>query len=140
MREGAGKMNSETLKPRQISSHSSSTTTSSSQGAQRLALRSRHCAIVHRAAHRLHGLADGADVLAQLEHDVGELLGVGELQLARARQLDLALDHDAARAAAHHVDGVGEEDRLAQVVRDEDDVELLRRPAGRAGCTTALRA
>jgi hypothetical protein len=58
-------------------------------------------------------------------HDVREGRGVGHLQVARTGQVDLAAHHEAARALAHHVDGVGQEDALAQVVRHQDDVELL---------------
>ena len=69
----------------------------------------------------------GPDVTAQLMHDVSELWRVGQLQVARSRQVDVAPHHDAPRAPAHDVHRVGQEDTFAQVVRDEDDVEALRR-------------
>src|SRR5439155_8062001 len=64
---------------------------------------------------------------AQLVHDVGELSGVGELQLAWPRQVDVSLDDEAPRLLAHHVHRVGEEHAFAQVMRDQDDVEALLR-------------
>ena len=125
MRHGLGKMNSLTLKTLQISCHSTSVATSRISGAQR----SRLLFIGPLRPPRLRppALRMRADVAAQLVHDVGELRRVGDLQVARARQVDLALDDEAPRALAHHVHRVGQEHAFAQVVRDQDDVELLRR-------------
>jgi hypothetical protein len=71
--------------------------------------------------------AHATDVAAQFVHDVGEFGRVGDLDVARARQVDLALHHKTPGAPAHHVHRVGQEDAFAQVVRDQDDVELLHR-------------
>src|SRR5574343_948923 len=127
MREGLGNTNSETWKARHSTSQMTSVMTSRIQGDQRssvfLFMWVSSSLVDHGAA-----LAHGADVAAQLVHDVGELGGVGHLQVARSRQIDLALDHETAWALAHHIDGVGQEDRFAQVVRDQDHVEALLGP------------
>eukprot|EP01022_Parablepharisma_sp_SALTPOND_P021557 TRINITY_DN427_c2_g1_i1.p1 TRINITY_DN427_c2_g1~~TRINITY_DN427_c2_g1_i1.p1 ORF type:complete len:1458 (+),score=547.10 TRINITY_DN427_c2_g1_i1:21634-26007(+) len=73
-------------------------------------------------------IAHVADVLAQLVYQGVEGVGVSGFELAGARQRIVALDHDAARALAHHIDGVGQEGRFAQVVRDQDDVEAALGP------------
>jgi hypothetical protein len=65
---------------------------------------------------------------AQLVHDVGKRGRVGQLQVARARQVNFAAHHKTARALAHDVHRVGQKDALAQVVRDKDDVEALLSP------------
>ena len=51
----------------------------------------------------------------------------GHLEIARPRNVDLALDQDAAGPRRHDEHAVGEEHRLAQVVGDEDDGDLARR-------------
>src|SRR4030095_16017646 len=95
-RPGLGKMNSETPKPTQIACHSRMIAASSSQGDQRSMILLFFMPVL--ASWRQHGgrprarvragvAADRPDVAAQLEHDVGEGLGVGELELARARQV-----------------------------------------------------
>ncbi len=61
-------------------------------------------------------------------HDAGELRRIGQLQIAGARHLNLALHHEAARAFAHAVHRVGQKHALAQVVRDQDHIEALRLP------------
>ncbi len=76
----------------------------------------------------MQGVAHGADVAAQFMHDVGEFGRVGDLQIARSRQVNVALDDKTPRAAAHDIYGIGQEHRLAQVMRDQDDVELLLGP------------
>ena len=48
--------------------------------------------------------------------------------VARSRQVDRPGDLDPARAGAHHVHGVGQEHRLAQVVGDQDHGEPLALP------------
>ena len=60
--------------------------------------------------------------------DVGELLGVGDLQIAWARQLDFLSHDETSGALAHDIDRVGQEDGLTQIVCDQDDVELLLVP------------
>ena len=61
-------------------------------------------------------------------HIAGKAVGVGHVQVTGARQVDLAAHQNAPGALAHHVHGVGQEDRLAQVVGDEDDGEGLLLP------------
>ena len=78
--------------------------------------------------HRRLPACGRADVLAQLVHDVGERVVVGDLEVARPRQVDLAPRDDPPGALAHHVDGVGEEHRLAQVVRHQHHREALLPP------------
>ena len=51
----------------------------------------------------------------------------GHFEIARPRQFDAALDQDAARPRRHHEDAVGEEHRLAQIVRHQDHGDLARR-------------
>src|ERR1051325_11540852 len=89
MAEGAGKMKSETPKPRQISSHSTTMIVSRIHGAQVSSLRLRFATSAR---------ADAADVLAQLAHDLGEVVAVGDFQVARPRQVDRALREDPAGA------------------------------------------
>ena len=62
-----------------------------------------------------------------LMDDVLELLRKGDVEIARARQVDLALDDDAARPRRHHEHAVGEEYRFAQIVGDQHDRDLARR-------------
>src|SRR5574343_1059794 len=127
MREGLGNTNSETWKARHSTSQMTSVMTSRIQGDQRssvfLFMWVSSSLVDHGAT-----LAHGADVAAQLVHDVGEFGGVGHLQVARAGQVNLAFDHETARTLAHHVDGVGQEDRFTQVVGDQNHVEALLGP------------
>ena len=73
-------MNSETSKPRQIDLPEQRAPRPAAARAPSARLSRRgHCAAPSARA-GVSGLADRADVPAQLEHDVGELLGVGELE------------------------------------------------------------
>ena len=67
------------------------------------------------------------DVPAQFMDDVGEGRRVADLEVPRPRQVDLALGDDAAGARAHAEDAVGEEHRLAQIVRHQDHGDALGR-------------
>src|SRR3954447_17110801 len=67
------------------------------------------------------------DVGAQLMHDIDELRRVGNLKVARARNVDLALCEDAAWTRRHHENAVREEHGLAQVVRHQHHGDLARR-------------
>src|SRR5438094_6437777 len=134
--EGEGKMKSETLKARQMNSHKIRMAASTIHGDH---FSSARCFAIRlcRFSWRLHAflvlmaascLPDSADVLAQLEHDVDELVGVGDLELARPRNVDHAPRQDLARTLAHHIHRVGEEGRLAQVVRHQHHGEAVARP------------
>src|SRR6185503_19571149 len=116
--EGAGKMKSETWNARQTTSQTRMIAASTTHGDQRSRL----------DLTAISGLSDSADVLAQLEHDADELVAVGHLELARARNVDVAPGEDPARPLAHDVHRVGEEGRLAQVVRDQHHGEALEHP------------
>src|SRR5688500_3838820 len=63
---------------------------------------------------------------SQFVHHVLERLGIGHLEIARPRNRHLAAAHDAAGTARHHVDRVGKEHRLAQVVGHEHHRHLAR--------------
>src|SRR6476661_4363259 len=117
--EGAGKMKSETWSARQTTSQTRMIAASTIHGDQRSRL---------DRLSAMSGLSDSADVLAQLVHDADELVGVGDLELARPRNVDHAPREDPAGALAHDVDRVGEKGRLAQIVRDEHHGEAVARP------------
>jgi hypothetical protein len=59
--------------------------------------------------------------------DVLERLRVSDIEVARARDVHGAALDDLPGPVGHHVDGVGEEHRLAQVVRDQHHGHLARR-------------
>src|SRR5688572_10845170 len=67
-----------------------------------------------------------ADETSQFKHQVLKRLRIGHLQLARARDRHRAAAHDPAAAARQDVDRVGEEHRLAQVVRHQHHRHLAR--------------
>ena len=91
MREGLGKMNSETLK--RAADALPEQQRRDQQQPRRPALACRAASSRDlRGGRAVSGLADGADVLAQLVDDVGELARVGHLEVARPRQLDVAPD------------------------------------------------
>src|SRR5574343_1194049 len=99
MREGLGKTNSETEKARQRTSHMTRVLTSRIQGDQRSSVflfMSVSCSLVDHGA----TLAHGADVAAQLVHDVGEFGGISHLQVARAGEINLAFEYETARTLA----------------------------------------
>src|SRR6185503_3009770 len=98
--DGAGRMVRGTLSARQTVSQTTNRPTVKSAGDTTLMANSRL----------------STDQAYQFVHHVLERLRVGHLQVARPRQLDLAAAHDAPRPARHHVHGVGEEHRFAQVV------------------------
>jgi hypothetical protein len=131
MRAGLGKMNSETLKAEQIACHRCN------HGRQQDQRRPAFELLVMFMAYSLGGslvddgarLAHGTDVAAQLVHDVGELGGVGHLQVARcAAGRSRFLTTKRPGLLLMHVDRVGQENRFAQVVGDQDDVEALGFP------------
>src|SRR6056297_1526585 len=62
---------------------------------------------------------------AQLVDDVDEFLRIGDFDVARSRQVDLALGDDPSGPRAHAEDTVSEEDRFAQIMRDENHGETL---------------
>ena len=69
------------------------------------------------------GLAHLGDLGAQFVHDVDETRLEADLEIAWAGQVDGLGHDDAAGPRAHDMHVVGEERRLAEVVRDEDDRE-----------------
>src|SRR5918992_4573001 len=107
--EGAGRMVSGTSSALQIASQTRNSATTKAAGETTLIANSR---------------LSTADQAAQRVHDVLELLRVGDFEIARPRNRHLTAAHDAAGAARHHVHRVGEEYRLAQVVRDEQHRHL----------------
>ena len=116
---GAGRMKDEMPNRRQASSQRRKKPRVKTQGARARLLRRLSAIRPPRSG--------AGDVAAQLVDDVGEGRRVGDLEVARAGQVDLALGDDAAGPRAHAEDAVGEERRLAQVVGDEDDRDAARR-------------
>ena len=57
---------------------------------------------------------------AQLVDDVDEFLGIGDFDVARSWQVDLALGDDPPGPGAHAEDPVGKEHRFAQIMSDEN--------------------
>src|SRR5216683_4762560 len=68
------------------------------------------------------------NAVAQLVDELDEMRLEGGGQGARPRDVDLPAEHDAAGAAAHDIDRVGEKDRLAQIVRHQHAGEALFQP------------
>ena len=62
----------------------------------------------------------------QFVHDVLETLCECHIEVARARDVDLALDQNAARPRRHHKHAVGKEHCFAQVVGHEANGDLTR--------------
>src|SRR5438067_7837136 len=120
MAVGAGKMKSEMRKARQMPSHRTSIAASTTHGDQVSSLRF--------GVAMCSGGTDAADALAQLAHDLGEMVAVGDFQLARPWQVDAPPGEDPARPLAHHVYRVGEKGCFAQVVRHQDHRETVMRP------------
>src|SRR5829696_4311507 len=109
--EAAGRMASGTLKALQTTSQITNSAMVNSAGERTLIASSR---------------LSTADETSQFMHQVLEGRRVGDLELARACDRYRAAAHDPARPARHHVDRVGEEHRLAQVVRHQHDSHLAR--------------
>src|ERR1043165_2006138 len=63
---------------------------------------------------------------AQFVHDVLEALRERYIEVAWTRDVDLALDQNAARPRRHYEHAVGEKHGFAQVVGDEADGDLAR--------------
>src|SRR5687768_14736404 len=109
--EGAGRMVSGTSSALQMASQARNSATTKAVGETTLIANSR---------------LSTADQAPELVHDVLERLRVRHFQIARPRNRHLAAPHDPAGTARHHVHRVGEEYRLAQVVRDQHDRHLAR--------------
>src|SRR5690606_25787888 len=90
MREGLGKMNSETPKPEVMTSQITMIPISSSSGEKRSMFLRRLAFMVCSLLDGRARLAKGADVTAQFVHDVAEVLAVGDFEVTRARDRDLA--------------------------------------------------
>ena len=65
---------------------------------------------------------------SELVHHIGKATGVGEFQVPRSWQVNVAFDDEATWALGHHVNGVGQKYRFTQVMGDQNDIELLLRP------------
>src|SRR6266702_4917940 len=122
--DGAGRMNLSILKMRQASSQRTNRPTVNSQGesfsnVQFMAMPKRDTEEERRSS----CLAHLGDLGAQLVHDVGEARLEADVELARARQIDRLGQDDVPGPRAHDVDVVGEEGRLAQVVRNQNHGE-----------------
>ncbi len=76
-----------------------------------------------------HVWRTSAILCAQLVHDVGEALVVGQMSRSRGRGKSTCLrQHDVPGPRAHDIDVVGKERRLAQIVRHQDDGEAQLLP------------
>ena len=73
-------------------------------------------------------ILDSADMSAQVVDDVGESGSVGHVEMARALKLDPVKAHDSARPLAHDVYSIRKKDRFPQIVRDQNDREILCTP------------
>src|SRR5258706_5017348 len=70
--------------------------------------------LMHRAGRAMHGLPDPVA-------DLGEFLSAAHQPEIAARPRQRHLEHLLHHALAHHDDAVGEQNRLVEIMRDEED-------------------